>query len=177
MSLSMPKILPKRHRLRCRPSGAPAPPAWRLKRPVERPESSREIWVGAFVLAYHADDEIARVRGQWLVGLFVVLAAVLLVLFARRRGADDDGPNWLSRIAMALAVVVAPFAWLGPLLYLVPPFFLAPVTVVGLAIAGLVRRPLREPRLAIVAFALAGLSIVWLTSEAAACFATDACFH
>lgn len=133
----------------------------------------------AAVLAYHADDEIARIREQWLLGLLVALAlAVTLAAFLVRRGVTPaEGPNWASRVALGLTLLVAPFVGLAPVLYVLPPFALVPLSALGFALVGVLRRPVREATLALVAFGASGLANAFAFSELAACVATDACFH
>ncbi len=131
----------------------------------------------ALVLAYHADDEVARVRDEWLAGLAVILVTVLVLAVRRLLGAREDRANWRSRIGLVLALLLAPFAGLGPLLFVLPYLSLPLVTSLGLAVAGVLRRPAREPVLAFVTLAVAGVLSTWALSHLAACIATDACFH
>jgi hypothetical protein len=131
------------------------------------------------VLAYHADDEIARARAEWLVALVVALALAVAVaaVLLRRRVARAAGPNWPSRIALALTLLLAPFIGLAPLVFVLPPFAIVPLSALGFALVGVVRRPARETAVALVAFAAAGLANAFAFSHFAACVATDACFH
>jgi hypothetical protein len=144
------------------------------------------------VLAYHVEDEIARVE---LVGHIVLAAALVLlagVLLRRVRWAPLDGRNRPARVAAGVvAIGLVTYALLRFPAFDDPSgtaFNVAGVLIIcmwlsgllGLALAPIGLSQIRihgERRLAVLAFVgslvLPGVLVV----AAIACFATDGCFH
>lgn len=150
------------------------------------------MWAAALPLAYHADDEIARVETVGYVVLGVLLAVVGFVLMWRIRGAPR-GRNRLARLAAVVAAIgIGAYGLLRwapldddpsgvalALLYLVLLLpFVAGVAGPVLAVTGLGRVAMHGERsLAVLAFVsslvVPGLFVV----SVVACVITDACFH
>ena len=148
-----------------------------LSMPDSQPVQTASVMLAA-VLAYHADDEIGRIQEQWLFALVAAVAlAVVVVAVLIPRRARAAGPNWASLIALWLTILLTPFLGLAPLLFVIPPFVLVPLSALGFALVGVVRRPVRRATLAVVSLAASGLANAFAFSHLAACVATDACFH
>ena len=147
------------------------------------------------VLAYHADDEIARavVKGEVVIG--VVLVLIGLALLWRLQGAPTGGRNQWARAAAILAgigiaaYVVSRIIPSGDeddpsdvVIGLALAIFLLEwlIGIVGpvLAIQGLGRvRYDGEPRLAAAAFVASLVLPAIFIANVYACAVTDACFH
>jgi hypothetical protein len=128
--------------------------------------------VPAIVLAYHADDEIAR---WWTAlggaGAAVVVLVALVLWFVLP--SDRAGSRWAAIVALGTAALTAAVLASGFLITIV----LAPVGLVS-GIASVSRRRRDATRRLAVAGFLAG-ALVFDVGAAGfgACAITDACFH
>ena len=146
------------------------------------------------VLAYHADDEIARAVATGEIVIGALLAVIGIALLWRLRGAPERGRNRMARIA-ALVVGIGIAAYV--LVYRVIPYgddpndalvglgygLLLLMLAVGvggpfLGILGLEQvRHSGERRLAVAAFVASLVLPGIFFANLYACYVTDACFH
>ena len=116
------------------------------------------------VLAYHADDEIARVALVVGAAGFALVLGVAAILLARLPGGTADAND-----AATLALAVAAASVLLPLLAL---------AAIPLAIRAIARVPHEGRKFRSVgALVVAGLVVTAIAAPVAACVRTDACFH
>lgn len=146
------------------------------------------------VLAYHADDEIARAVTTGEIVIAAILVVIAIALLLRLRGAPTEGRNRMARIAATVAAIgigayvaayrVIPYGddpgdALVALGFGLLMLMLA-VGVVGpfLAILGLERvRESGERVLAVAAFVASLVLPGIFVANVIACAVTDACFH
>jgi hypothetical protein len=127
--------------------------------------------VAALVLAYHADDEIAR---WWaaLGGIGAVLAIVVAAVLWFTMPSDRAGSRSAAIVSLGTAALTAAALATGWLITIL----LAPVGLVS-GIASVSRRRTATRRLAIAGFLAGLLAFDVGLAGFAACAITDACFH
>jgi cytochrome bd-type quinol oxidase subunit 2 len=143
------------------------------------------------VLAYHADEEIARAVATGKVVVVVVLLLIAIALLLRMRNAPTAGPNpWARAAALVAAVGIALYLLSRVLpdepsgaviaVYDALLLLMIAVTIGGpiVAMVGLGRvRSDGEPRLSIAAFVASLVLPGIFFANVYACAVTDACFH